>query len=560
VNRIKPHALLIGLGVAIAAIVLALDATGFLAVTDVRLQDRLLESRPASDDIVIVAIDDKSIQAFGVWPWPRSLHAQMIDALSAAGAKVIGYDVTFSEASDPTEDQALADAIARSDRRIILSREGDLLPLPIFYDSERVFPADTGIVTDSDGVVRRTETCNDGGECQTFGGAIATRIRIGTLRIPYVGPPGSFTTVSFSDVLDGSVPRSTFADKYVLIGATAPDLHDTHLTPTSGGTEMSGVEIHANEVQAILEGRSLATLPPLVRAIALLALAAALVVLSIFLRLRYLVFATAGLLVAHVLSALAFASIGMLVPMAAPLLLIVALGGVDIIARYAREKLQRRFIHQAFAHYLSPKVIDQLVRGEHKLELGGVKKELSILFSDIRGFTTLSEQTPPEQLVPFLNEYLTAMTDIVLESDGVLDKYIGDAVMAFWGAPVDQPDHAVRAATVALRMKRRLEELHGEWKRAGKPIINIGIGINTGEVIVGNMGSRQRFDYTVIGDAVNLAARLESQTKEQGVTIIVSETTRAKLGDAFVVRALGDVTVKGKHQPVNIYELVDMAT
>jgi adenylate cyclase len=478
----------------------------------------------------------------------------MIDALTDAGARVIGYDVTFSEASNPEEDQALADAIAQSGR-VVLADESGVNPLPMFLQAAGSRVGNAGVQTDADGVVRTIiawDSLANATACQ----CASDHGR----RIPFVGPPGSFATVSFSDVLDTTVPASTFQDKIVFVGATAPDLHDAYLTPTSGAALMSGVEIHANAAQAILENRALTTFPRSQRAILLLALAAVLIILSLVLRLRYLVFATIGLLVAYLLAALAFASNDILLSIVAPVLLILGLGGTDVAFRYAQEKLRRRFIHQAFAHYLSPHVINQLVQGEHKLELGGVKKELTILFSDIRGFTTLSEKTPPEKLVPFLNEYLTAMTDVVLKTDGTVDKYIGDAIMAFWGAPLPQDDHAIRAATAAINMKKRLQELQKEWQRDGKPVISIGIGINTGEVLVGNMGSKQRFDYTVIGDAVNLAARLESQTKEAGEMIIVSEATKNKLADRFTVHDLGEVIVKGKVQPVHIFGLIGFSS
>lgn len=537
---------------------IALDGLHFFTVTDNRLTDKLIVPRPASANIVIVAIDDKSIQEFGVWPWPRSLHAQMIDKLTEAGVKVIGYDVTFSEASDPKQDQLLADAISSSDREIILSSEEHplLRPLKILYNNanEHAFFGYTDLSPDRDGVIRTEQTYIDGWEYESFDQAVARKVGPEFLRIPFVGPPGSFTTTSFSDVLNGTAPASRLQGKTVLVGATAPDLHDAHLVPTSHGTLMPGVEIHANAIQAIWEGRNLRVQDS---AAILFILAVLLIGLSMILRLRYLVFTILGILVAYLLLVIGLSAVDILLPVVAPLLLIVLLGGVDVMSRYLAEQGRRQFIHKAFAHYLAPAVIEKLVQGETKLELGGVKRELTILFSDIRGFTSLSEKMKPEELVPFLNEYLTAMTDIVLSSEGVVDKYIGDAIMAFWGAPIVQNDHAVRAAMTAVRMKRKLAELQDSWSTSGKPKIDIGIGLNTGEVLVGNMGSRQRFDYTVIGDDVNLASRLEGLTKQYGVTALISESTRKKLGETFIVRELDLVAVKGRTKPVRIYELVE---
>jgi adenylate cyclase len=528
---------------------IVLDAGHFFTVTDNRLTDKLIVPRPASADIVIVAIDDKSIQEFGVWPWPRSLHAQMIDKLSETAARSIGYDVTFSETSDPTNDAALAQAIQTS-KRVVLAAEPGLTPLS-FLTPKSV--GSTAVITDSDGVVRSVETTESFAEYA----ALFPRNPPGNnpiMRIPYVGPAGSFDIVSFSAVLAGTVPPEFFKQKIVLVGATAPDLHDSLLTPMGS---MSGVEAHANIIQALREGRSLSTLTASQRAALLVSLAALIMAFSVLLRLRYLVLATLGVLVAYLLLVVGFSTNDVLLPITAPVLLIALLGGGDVASRYLAEQGRRQFIHKAFAHYLAPAVIEKLVQGETKLELGGVKRELTILFSDIRGFTSLSEKMKPEELVPFLNEYLTAMTDIVLSSEGVVDKYIGDAIMAFWGAPIVQNDHAVRGAMTAVKMKRKLDELQESWSKSGKPRIDIGVGLNTGEVLVGNMGSKQRFDYTVIGDDVNLASRLEGLTKQYGVTILISESTRKKLGDTFTVRELDLVAVKGRTQPVRIYELVE---
>ena len=225
--------------------------------------------------------------------------------------------------------------------------------------------------------------------------------------------------------------------------------------------------------------------------------------------------------------------------------------------RHAQEK-EKQVIKGAFQQYLAPSVIDELLKNPDKLKLGGEKKELTIFFSDIRGFTTLSEKLTPEQLVQLLNEYLSEMTDIVLKKNGLVDKYIGDAIMAFWGAPLDNPKHAESAAETVIEMKRKLEELQKNWKTRGMPVVNIGVGLNTGNVIVGNMGSKQRFDYTVMGDTVNLASRLEGTTKEYGVLSIVSESTYDKIKDkGFVCRELDFIKVKGKNKPIKIFELIE---
>jgi adenylate cyclase len=223
---------------------------------------------------------------------------------------------------------------------------------------------------------------------------------------------------------------------------------------------------------------------------------------------------------------------------------------------YATEGRQRRQIKQVFSHYMSDLLIQDLLRNPDKLRLGGEKRVLTVFFSDLAGFTTLSEKLTPDEVVTLLNRYLTAMTDIILDSGGLIDKYEGDAIMAFWGAPLPQEDHALRACRAALDNQTRLAELRQEFMKMGLPPVHARIGINTGEMIIGNMGSNQRFDFTVIGDSVNLASRLEGVGKEYGTRIIISEDTYRQAADGLEVRELDLIRVKGKEMPVRIYELL----
>jgi adenylate cyclase len=229
------------------------------------------------------------------------------------------------------------------------------------------------------------------------------------------------------------------------------------------------------------------------------------------------------------------------------------------VHRYIVEERDKKKVRETFGLYVNPSVVDQMLAHPEMLRLGGEKRELSVLFSDIRGFTSLSEKLPPEELVPQLNHYLTRMTQVVFDHLGTLDKYIGDAVMAIFGAPIPQEDHAVRACSTALHMMAALEELHAEWAERGLPPLHIGIGINTGMMMVGNMGSERRFDYTVLGDNVNLASRLEGLTKMYGVSVVVSEATWLATNGAFVGRELDVVRVKGKQLPVPIFQVMARA-
>jgi class 3 adenylate cyclase len=240
-----------------------------------------------------------------------------------------------------------------------------------------------------------------------------------------------------------------------------------------------------------------------------------------------------------------------------------AIAGVSFLAFLAlaacysaRHEGEKRTIRQAFAHYFSPQVMAAILREPGKLALGGQRREVTILFSDIRAFTTLTERLPPQVLTRMLREYFDAMTQAVFATDGVVDKYIGDAIMAFWGAPIEQPDQADRAVRTALAMVKRLEGLRAGWQAEGLPRLGVGIGINLGVAAVGNFGSTDRFDYTLVGDAVNVASRIERLTQESGDLIVISETTRRQLTIPVVTRDLGDVVLRGKDRPVRLHAVV----
>jgi adenylate cyclase len=251
---------------------------------------------------------------------------------------------------------------------------------------------------------------------------------------------------------------------------------------------------------------------------------------------------------------------GIWFPVFYPMVAVAATHVPITVYRALTEERQRLFIKRAFQQYVPSRVVERVVADPRLLRFGGERRDLTILFSDIRSFTTYSEKHDPGQVVEVLREYLTGMVETVFRQEGTLDKFIGDAVMAIFGAPVTQADHALRACRAALEMQVELRRLHAKWKAEGKDVFNMGIGINTGEVIVGNLGSEQRFEYTVIGDPVNLAARLESLNKEypQASGIIISESTYLLVQEQVTARRLGEVTVKGKLKPVEVYELLGL--
>jgi adenylate cyclase len=377
----------------------------------------------------------------------------------------------------------------------------------------------------------------------------------GRMLINYRGPNNTFPTYSISDILDRKLPPGAFKDKIVLIGATAIGIYDLRVTPFS--PNMAGIEKHANVVDNILHGDFLHKAAnfdvPLIVLFTLVlgiliprvgAKAGAAVFLALFM--GYAAFV-------HWLFVYQGTWFGLVYPASA-----LFFGYTSQTAyRFFTEERRARDIRKMFSSYVSKRIVDELIRDPSKAKLGGDRKEITVLFSDIRGFTSFSEKHQPEEVVSLLNEYLGAMTNIVFEHEGTLDKFVGDAIMALWGAPVGQPDHAERACRCALAMIAKLKQLQAKWVAEGRYVIDIGIGINTGDMVVGNMGAEgKKMDYTVIGDNVNLGARLEGLTRQYNNHIIISEYTYEKVEHIVEAKELGTVTVKGKQLPVLVYDLV----
>jgi adenylate cyclase len=365
---------------------------------------------------------------------------------------------------------------------------------------------------------------------------------------PYVG---------YSEKAPGPNPKTwhhtmAVGNKIIMVGAFSSGMAADQKTTPFG--LMFGIEMHANALNTILMDNFLRPVPGW----ADFALLAVMVFLVAFMSSRLSTilsfFGTIVIIVAFFFAtSIVFDYRSTLVNFSSPAIAMVFTFLAIVVYRAMTEERDKKAIRDTFGKYLSPKVVDQLV--ENPPELGGVDKDLTVLFSDIRSFTTLSESMSPQELVNHLNTYLTAMTDIILEYGGYLDKYVGDEVMCFWGAPLPQADHAVRACKCALRQMERLRELNAQWPEAIR--INIGIGLNSGIMTVGNMGSPSRMNYTLMGDNVNLGARLEGTNKEYGSNIIISEFTYGLVKDQFLVRELDNIRVKGKNKPVLIYELVD---
>jgi len=574
-------------------------------------------------ETVIATIDERSIKNLGRFPWPRSTWGRVVDRLTEEGAKVIVFDVFFSEPETVASDDLFQRAIMQSGRVVMpmvfdfvegsdketgfTDQKLDFL-LPSAYmamkntdqpfgapPAKMVLPtllrfstyaktlAHINMSPDVDGTLRWEMLAIDyQGDYYAPIGLQAARLyrdvplekmaldfsgsvhladtviptdEFGRMLINYRGPNKTFPMYSLSDLLDRKLPAGAFKDKIVLIGATAIGIYDLRVTPFS--TNMAGIEKHASVVDNILRGdflrRALDLDIPLIFVFTL--------VLGILIprlgaragaALFILVFAGYSVFVYYL-----FASKGIWFSYIYPASALFFGYTSQTAYRFFTEERRARDIRKMFSSYVSKRIVDELIRDPSKAKLGGDRKEISVLFSDIRGFTSFSEKHRPEEVVTQLNEYLGAMTNVVFDYDGTLDKFVGDAVMAFWGAPLDQPDHADRACKCALSMIEKLQELQKKWESEGKYVIDIGVGINTGDMIVGNMGAEgKKMDFTVIGDNVNLGARLESLTRKYNNHIIISEYTYAKVKDIVKVNELGSVTVKGKEQPVVIYDLV----
>ena len=391
-------------------------------------------------------------------------------------------------------------------------------------------------------------------------------IRIGGIEIPtdetgqmminYLGPPKTFPHYPITDIINNKIAKGEFKDKIVLIGATATGIYDMRNTPFSA--IFPGLEIHPTVIDNILRQNFL-TQPKWAKIFDLLAIILIGIVTGFVIpRLgaaKGILFPV-GLFMIHMyLSRLLFVKYGFLINTIYPFTALIVLYVSLTIYKYMTEERERKKIKGAFTYYVSSSVVNEMLKYPEKLKLGGDRKELSILFSDIRSFTTIAEGLAPEDLVHLLNEYLTIMTDIVFKYDGTLDKYMGDSIMAIYGAPLDLPDHPIKACRSALEMIKELKALNQKWISEGKQPMDIGIGINTGPMMVGNMGSEQRFDFTVIGDSVNLGSRLEGANKSYKTNIIISEFTFERVKNEFTCMELDSVRVRGKEQPVKIYSL-----
>jgi adenylate cyclase len=542
---------------------------------DARFSVRGTQEQP--NDIVVVGIDDVTFSELGVqWPFPRSLHGRVIDRLREAGAKVVAYDVQFTEPTTPKQDNALIEAVIREPGVILSTTEVTKTGKSRIFGGEEVVheigarAANGNVRPDPGGVVRKMHYELEGlvtFPIATAEAATGESIDPGEMEgdgaawIDFRGPPETFRNVPFSRVLRGEVPDSEFRGKTVIVGATSPVLQDVHPTSTTGDTLMSGPEIQANEVWTAEHGFPLSSSGLLIDLLVILLMAA--IPAAVTLRLSPVpsVLIALGLGVVYAgLCQLAFDG-GTVLPVVYPLLALVlsALGALAV--NYVLNAFERQRIHDTFARFVPEAVVDEVMdRTDGDLRLGGVRRDGTVLFSDLRGFTTFAEQLRPDWVIDVLNRYLEEMSDAIMDHGGTLVAYMGDGIMAVFGAPIVQENHADRALTAAREMLEVRLPRFNQWmaEEGMGESFGMGVGLNSGPVMSGQVGSERRIEYTAIGDTTNTAARLEGMTKGSGHQLFVSDSTvQALQGERGDLELVGELEVRGRAHGITVWTLPD---
>lgn len=553
---------------------------------DYFLQDALYQTeRDVSTDIVILAIDDESLEVLGKWPWPRDYHGQLLELIDSGKPRAVGVDVLFLEAG--VEDEGMIASLSRLSRKPVFASFGMLSesaapgmikPLQFYQPFEAIRPyveiAHINTVPDSDGMVRRTVVGMDIGEEgeQKIVDSIAFKIfeqayqkkpkavvdDWNRMFIRYSGRTGVFERIPYYMVLTGEVDPEYFRDKIVLVGVTAIGLADDYyFTPIDRAYPMYGIEVHANIIGQLQDELTWQELPKWTEILIMLSISLLSILILQRLRLLYSTIATFAILGVYILAAVLISrcKTGYVLSVIDIVLPVLFIYVANNVSRYISELIERKRVTDVFSKYMEPRLVDKLLQGgEEALGLGGVRRHISVLFVDIRGFTTMSENLEPEQVVNILNEYLNLCAEAIFKYEGTLDKYIGDATMALFGAPLETSDHAFKAVQTAYYMQKGSQALSERLLQKYGRTVSFGVGVNTGHAIVGNIGASHRLDYTAIGDAVNTAARLESNAKPGQV--LISAATYELVKDRVEVNPLGEISVKGKAKTIEVYELI----
>ncbi len=574
-----PYAAVVAGAIALA---IALSLTGTLQRVEWSVYDAFMRvsvrSAAPVPDVVVVGIDDPSLAEIGLaWPWPRALHAQLVDALAAQRPASIAFDMIFDSPGASEEgNAALAGALRRAGGVILGS---DLAPTtdvgysivqwvdPLPQLAEAAAAA--GVVRipiDPDGVLRRASLAIEGRR-SLAAAAVDRTVSPGDEEprlFRYNGRTRQgIRTASYYQALDAarSLPPGFFTGKHVFIGvavSAAVDLQvDSFRTPVD--LQMPGVEVHATIADAILRHGFIRDPVDAVMRLTILCVLLAGIAAAVTYRLPPGLASAAAFVACLLVLAAGYAALeygDTRLPVVAPIVTIAAAYAAGAAYRFTLNNRERRLIKRAFKNFVAPAIVDEMLNDPSKLKLGGEEYEVTVLFSDLEGFTTLSERLTPQELTSHLTGYFRAMINCLLVERATLDKLIGDAIMVYFGCPLPDPQHPVQACRGALAMQRRMQDLNAQWAREGLPQLRTRVGINTGKVVAGNMGTDTIFNYTVLGDTVNLASRLEGVNKEYGTLIIVGEDTWSRVSDHFEGRELDWIRVKGKQEPVAIFELI----
>lgn len=596
-------------------------------LVDYRFKIRNVLFQPAAtDQVLVVAVDEPSLSEHGRWPWSRRLQAELVSKVLAGEPRVVAVDIFYPEEENPEADRALAHIFKSNRDRVVVAlgfevQEGrtaeEGIPEPLYEDAlqkiENVShlraveawhvlmpPGPIGnsaryghvySLPDRDGRLRwEVLYLRMGDELFPSLSLQAARIalavplekvsvvggvgvRIGDRRVPtdefgrlfvnHYGPEGAIPYVSAADVLSGRVPAERFRNQVVWIGTSAIATYDLKSTPFSAN--LPGVEKNATVTANILEGRTAARAPLAMDLLVIAGVGFLVTALGVKVRAARTLAVLSGVGLVLVVSNVLFFSFARLCLNLFYPLSMVAIQGLFLVSyRYFVEERRAREVKRIFSSYVTERVVNELIRNPEMTRLGGERREVTVLFSDVRGFTTFSEAHEPEEVVATLNELLGAMTEVIFRWEGTLDKFVGDEIVAFWGAPLVQENHAELAVRCALQMTERMAEVREKWVSEGRTPLDIGIGLNTGEVLVGNIGAEgKKMEYTVIGDHVNLGARVESLTRLYNVPIVLTEYTFEKIRPLLDSRRFGHVrvdglervVVKGKEKPVGIYAL-----
>jgi adenylate cyclase len=568
-------------GAVIVVLVLALDAIHGLHGLDLSSIDWRFDIRgsQAPHEVVVVGIDDHTFTYLNAhdpssahYPFKRRLDATVIANLRHAGAKVIAYDIQFTESTDPTDDNDLILAVRRAGNVVLATTEATRTGKTGIFGGgagltySRAAPADSQFPVDSDGEIRRMR--DQISNLPTMAIVAAEKAlgrpirfpggRNATALIDFRGPAGTIPSYSYSDVLSGNFNPSDFRGKIVVVGATEPILHDIHAAATDD--QMTGAEVQANAIDTALSGFPLRPDASWLNVALVIILGLAAPLLALRLGAPMAAGAAFVLLIAFAVACqLAFNGgtvVGFVYPIVA--------GAASILATLlldgARAVYEREQTRDAFARFVPESVVSEVLAQADGLRLGGVRRHATVLFSDLRGFTTFSEGREPDETIEILNRYLTAMTDAILEHGGTLVSYMGDGIMAVFGAPLEQSDHADRAIAAARDMLHRMVGFNQSMQDQGKGDgFKMGIGLNTGDVMSGNVGSERRLEYTTIGDTTNTASRIEGMTKGTPHQLFIAESTYAGLQtppDDLVV--VGDFPVRGRAVGVTIWGLAEV--